>query len=415
MMMDDEHEVYSPHPEECAERCRILILGVGGGGSNAVDHMAQGWSGEGPDCLVVDTDAQALGNCTAAHGLPLGQLTTKGLGAGGEVSVGKIVAEDDRPALEDCFRGIDLLFLNAALGGGTATGAAPIIAQVARDMGILVLSFVTMPFHFEGEDRIQQARLGLRDLQLHSDAVIVQENDRLLESAGEADALVASFAAADVMLGVALRAMWRLLAKPGVMNLNFSDLRRLIEGSGGTCSLGYGTGAGPRRVEQAVEDLVQSPMLDHGAVLAKSSSLLVNITGGDALSLTEVQRVMNQVKALSRTDARVAMGVAVDPALAEHLVVTVLAAEKWEVPEPGPVPDQTESEAPPAERGAGSARSGRATRKRGARRRQALQQEMAFDAANKDRFYGVERTLYEGQDLDAPTFIRRGIRLSVDR
>lgn len=273
-----------------------------------------------------------------------------------------------------------------------------------------------MPFHFEGEDRLQCSKLGLRELRNHADAVIVQENDRLLELASQAEALASSFVAADTLLGVALRSMWRILAQPGVMSVNFSDLRRLIETSGGTCALGVGCGGGDKRVDEAIEELLQNPMLDRGAVLAKSASLLVNITAGAEISLQEVERVMNQIKALSQPEARIAMGVAVDPILADHLVITTLAAEQWVLPEvpveesesePGNTPDQ----GPSVSHGGGGGKRGSKPNEQ----RKRVQAKMSFKAGGKDRFDGVAPSLYEGQDLDVPTFVRKGIRLSRDR
>ena len=286
------------------------------------------------------------------------------------------------------------------------------VARLARDQGATVLCFATLPFSFEGEERRQQAQIGLRDLRLNADAVIVQPNDRLLESTSEAEALVAAFAAADVMVGVGIRAMWKVLTEPGVLNISFADLRHLIAGSGGTCAFGFATGHGERRAEQAVADLMTSPLLDRGAQIAKAEALVVNLCGGGDVTLAEIQGIMDQIQSLTKDHARLLLGYSFDPAMEGHLSITVLAAESWAGSEEEAElrPEQERSAA--EQDGAGTAAPARGKpASRVDRKRREVQAKMAD---TKDRFSvaGVAPSFHDGQDLDIPTFIRKNVKLS---
>jgi cell division protein FtsZ len=355
----------------------------------------------------LDTDAQALERCALDRQFLLGSVLTKGRGAGGDASVGKVAAEEDLQAIRDMCSRVDLLFLVVALGGGTGTGAGSVVARIAREQGALVVCFATFPFTFEGEQRCAQARAGLRELRHHTDALVVQANDRLLESTSEASALATAFNAADAMLGVGVRALWKLLNEPGIINVSFGDVRRVIECGEGTCSFGYGAGHGTRRGEQALEDLVRSPLLEKGAQLAKAGALLINITGGPDLTIHEVQQIMEQIRSLCRSDAHLLLGVAVDPLFEDRVAVTMLAAEQW-VPVAEPARGEREEHGPavPA-----TAPGRRRQLSKAAEKRRELQRRMGADAMARDRFRGVEPTLYHGQDLDIPTFIRKGVKL----
>lgn len=399
-----------------APACRMVVIGVGGGGCSSVQHMEAGWK-DGPICIGLDADAQVMAQTSLTRRLEIGRELTQGQGAGGDRSVGKLAAEDDREAIRDLVADIDLLVLIVALGGGTGTGAAPEIAKAARERGATVLAFATLPFSFEGEDRRRQAQLGLRDLRLHSDAVIVQPNDRLLESTSEAEALVAAFVAADAMVGVGVRALYKVLTEPGILNIGFSDLRQLIAGSGGTCTFGYAMGHGTDRADQAIRDLMTSPTLDRGAQIAKAGALMVNVCGGADVTLTEIQRIMDQIRSVATAGAHMLLGYSLDPALDGHLSVTVLVAESWVEDEPReqerdeePASDSESTPAAEAE-GLRSETSKSRGRSRADRKRRQVQAQMA-DA--KDRFSvdGVAPSFHEGQDLDIPTFIRKNVKLS---
>lgn len=393
-------------------RCRVMVLGIGGGGCSAVQHMEAGWT-HGPLCVGIDTDAQVMAQTTLSHRLQIGRELTQGQGAGGDPTVGKLAAEDDEDAIRDLLGEVDLLFLIVALGGGTGTGAAPVVVRLARDQGATVLCFATLPFSFEGEERRHQAQLGLRDLRLIADAVVVQPNDRLLESTSEAEALVEAFAASDMMVGVGIRALWKVLTEPGVLNVSFEDLRQLIRCSGGTCAFGFATGHGEHRAEQAVQELMTSPLLDRGAQIAKAEALLVNLCGGRDVTMLEIQEVMDQVRSLAKEQVRLLLGYCLDPAMEGRLSITILAAESWAVAE-APPREQEAAAAPTAEASDGAA----APRPRGGGKsrvdlkRREVQARMAD---TKDRFSvaGVAPSFHDGEDLDVPTFIRRNVKLSA--
>jgi cell division protein FtsZ len=406
------------HPHAVDASSPLVLVGIGGGGSSAVSRMREGWA-DGPTCVVVDTDAQALETYEVDRQIAIGRTLTQGLGAGGQPDVGKIAAQDDIEALRDVVRGRRVVILNVALGGGTGTGAAPVVGRVAHEMGALVLCFVTLPFRFEGEDRTRLALHGLRDLRMFADAVVVQPNDLLLDTAGDS-AMPEAFLVSDTMLGVGVRALWRLLTRPGLIRLSFADIRRVVDTSGKTCAFGYGMGKGPNRVTQALDDLCESPMLDHGLQLAKSASLLVQLVAGADITLMEIEKVMNGIREQAREGAHVVFGVTIEPEWKSRLGITLLCSEEWPV-EPEPAEELEEVARLPAEEPAidgeeakaGAKEKPKASRKKAARRR-ALQAKLAPGAKEKGRFQGVEPTFYEGQDLDIPTYLRRGIVLSDD-
>ena len=409
---------HEPAGEPAAAGGSLVLFGVGGGGGAAVSRMREGWV-DGPPCVVVDTDTEALANYEADRRLAIGRTLTRGLGAGGQPDVGKIAAEEDMDALRNQLHGRRLVVLSVALGGGTGTGAAPVIARMAHEMGALILCFATLPFRFEGEDRARFALHGLRDLRMFADLVVVQANDRLVRTAGDVP-MPEAFLAADAMLGVGVRALWRLLTRPGLIRLSLADIRRVADRSGKTCAFGCGIGQGADRVQEALADLQESPMLDHGLQLAKSASLLVQLVSGPDITLREVEQAMDGLREQVREGAHMAFGVVVEPEWTSRLGITLLCSEEFPVePEPETVEaPEGAGEALPAGgeevRPEAPARS-RAGRRREASRRAAIQAKLAPGAKEKGRFQGIEPTYYEGQDLDIPTYIRRGIVLSETR
>lgn len=378
---------------------RVIVIGVGGGGGNAVSRMYAQWP-DGPDVTAVNTDAKALAACSAPTRVQIGRNLTNGLGAGGDPNVGKLAAEDDVDMLRELVSQADLVFLVTALGGGTGTGAAPLVARVAREEGALVLCFATLPFEFEGERRRRQAEDGLRALRMHADVVISMPNQRLLDSADGRASLADAFEKADAALGVGIRALWKLLAQTGIINLDFADLRHLIEHSGGTCAFGYGEATGAGKAAEAVNQILRSPLLDRGERLGKAGALLISIVGGPDLTLVEVKNVMSKLGAAAKPDARRVMGAAVDETWQNRLAVTVLAAENFEE-------EEAAAAAPEAEPGLFSKQALGAGKP--------VQEDLKFDPVDKGRFKGVDPTVYQGEDLDIPTYIRRRIPLSSER
>lgn len=399
-----EPEPAYPTPRPLA---RLLVLGLGGGGCNAVTRMRTHWD-QGPEVVAVNTDAAALEACPLERKVQIGKHLTRGLGAGADPAVGKLAAEDSVDLLRAVVSGNDLLLLVATLGGGTGTGAAPLVARLAREEGALVIGFVSLPFAFEGERRKRQAEEGLRLLQAHCDVIVVQPNDRLAEMVPDQTSLAGALEHADRMLGVGILALWRLLNEKGLIGLDFADLRNLVEHSGGVCAFGFGEAAGPDKAEAALASLLDSPLLQQGRVLERSPALLVSIMGDADVSLADVQRLMQRLKEAAPAALQIGMGVSVNPEWQDRLALMVLAAEPQAAgdvaPAPGPAPA-------PAPAGAAaqvpeSARPGRD---------RPVQESLKFDSKDKGRFTKViEPTVYNGEDLDIPTFIRRNLKIAYE-
>ncbi|MBN1269552.1 MAG: cell division FtsZ family protein [Kiritimatiellae bacterium] len=380
-------------------RRRVLIVGIGGGGCNALSTMADVWQ-DGPEMVAVHTDAQALWSCKAPRRIQIGANVTGGLSTGGDAVVGRQAAESDAETLKDLFEGVDLAFLVLGLGGGTATGAAPVMAEAARRAGALTLCFATLPFTFEGDQRRQQAEDGLRALQEAADAVVAIPNQRLLSLVEDKTSLGDAFGQVDRTMGLCIRSIWDILMKTGIINLDFQDVRGLVKQSGGTCTLAYAEAEGRRRAEAVVEQILQNPLFEAGKVLAQAQGLLVGIIGGPDLTLVEVQAVMSGITAAGRPDARVVMGAAVDENWRSKISLTVLASETLRA-EPEDEPDETSAG---VRRGRGAGRKGEGPGK-------VRQTRLNLEPVGKGRFKDVEPTIYDGQDLDTPTFVRRGIRI----
>ena len=398
---------------------RLILVGVGGGGSSAVGRMQEGWT-DGPPCAVVDTDIQSLGAHPEEIQMGIGRSLTQGLGSGGLTDVGRLAAENDVDGLRRLLQGHHIVVLNVALGGGTGGGSGPVVARIAHEMGALVICFATLPFRFEGEARQRQALLGLRDVRNFADVVIVQPNDLLLETAGDR-AIPEAFLAADTMLGVGIRALWRLLTRPGLIHIGFADIRQVVMNTGKTCAFGYGMGQGVSRVTNALADLRDSPLLNHGLHLAKSASLLVQVVSGPDITLVEIEQVMEGIRESARENAHISLGVTIEPDWNRRLAITLLCSEEWPIePElPSSAQDvssnQTHEAAATIEDEKMGDEKGKQRSSRRVARRRKLQKKMAPGSNEKGRFQGVEPTFYEGQDLDIPTFLRKGVKLIGDR
>ena len=385
---------------EPAPRCRILVMGVGGAGCNMVSRMFTSWR-NGPPVLAVNTDAQALAAFEGVRTLCIGAEATRGLGASGDVTCGRLAAEESLSAVQESLAGTDLLFLVTGLGGGTGTGAAPVIAKAARQMGALVLSFATQPFPFEGDRRRRQADEGLRVLQRVSDAVICLPNERLLKSGSDQQGLPETFRQSDEMLAAGIHAIWHLLTSTGIVNLTFADVRELAERSGGALSFGFAEGSGPARSANALRALMESPLLESGRLLADSQGLLINITGGPDLTLADLEGIVGQIAAKARPHAHISMGAMIDPSRREYLTITVLATAAWQE-DRFRAPTDAEESPKTDKKSVFTAET---------------QGELPLPDTTKDRgrFGSAPATLINGEDLDIPTYLRRGIKLSFER
>ncbi|MFN2328573.1 MAG: cell division protein FtsZ [Chromatocurvus sp.] len=374
----------------------IKVIGVGGGGGNAVKHMIEN-NVDGVDFICANTDAQALSDIESRTVLQLGGDITKGLGAGANPDIGRAAAMEDRDRIADALRGADMVFITAGMGGGTGTGGAPVVAEVARELGILTVAVVTRPFPFEGKKRLGIAEAGVRELQQHVDSLITIPNEKLLEVLGKNTSLLDAFKEAnDVLLG-AVQGIADLIIRPGMINVDFADVRTVMSEMG-MAMMGTGSARGENRAREAAERAINSPLLDD-IDLQGARGILVNITAGLDLSLGEFSEVGDTIEEFASEEATVVVGTVIDPNITDELRVTVVAtglgAEPARVPlqvveaparrattaeELPSQPDYADYEMPPARRRA--AATGAAT------------------AAPTDAASG-------GDYFDIPTFLRR--------
>jgi len=299
----------------------IKVVGVGGCGGNAVDHMID-LGVQGVEFVCANTDAQALSRNKAKTLLQLGSNVTKGLGAGANPEVGRQAALEDRERIIELIEGADMLFLTAGMGGGTGTGAAPVVAEVARELGILTVAVVTKPFAFEGK-RLRVAHEGLEALSRHVDSLIVIPNEKLMQVLGEDVSMLDAFKAANGVLHGAVAGIAEVINCPGMINVDFADVRTVMSEMG-MAMMGSATGSGPHRATSAAEQAVASPLLED-VNLAGARGVLVNITANATLKMKEVNDVMATVRAFTAEDARVSVGTVIDEEMTDELRVTVVA------------------------------------------------------------------------------------------
>ncbi|GAA6152330.1 cell division protein FtsZ [Pseudoteredinibacter isoporae] len=300
----------------------IKVVGVGGGGGNAVKHMIANHV-DGVEFVCANTDAQALKDVETGTVLQLGNGLTKGLGAGANPEVGRQAAVEDRERIADVISGADMVFITAGMGGGTGTGAAPVVAEVARELGILTVAVVTKPFPFEGRKRITVADQGIKELQECVDSLITIPNEKLLAVLGSTTSLLDAFKAAnDVLLG-AVQGIADLIIRPGMINVDFADVRTVMSEMG-MAMMGTGHATGENRAREAAEAAIRSPLLED-VNLQGARGILVNITAGMDLSLGEFTEVGDTVEEFASADATVVVGTVIDPEMSEELRVTVVA------------------------------------------------------------------------------------------
>jgi cell division protein FtsZ len=308
--------------ETAAPNAVIKVIGVGGGGGNAVNHML-GANIEGVEFICANTDAQAIKACPAKTVLQLGGHVTKGLGAGANPEVGRQAALEDRERIVATLQGADMVFITAGMGGGTGTGAAPVVAQLAKEMGILTVAVVTKPFPFEGRRRMQVALKGIEELSHHVDSLITIPNEKLLTVLGrEVNFLNAFRAANDVLLG-AVQGIADLITRPGLINVDFADVRTVMSEMG-MAMMGSGTGRGDDRALAAAEAAVSNPLLDD-INLAGACGILVNITAGANFTMREFEEIGRTVEEFASEDATVVIGTVLDAEMQDDVRVTVVA------------------------------------------------------------------------------------------
>lgn len=300
----------------------IKVIGVGGGGGNAVNHMLNS-SIEGVEFICANTDAQALKNSPAKTVLQLGNNQTKGLGAGANPEVGRQAALEDRERIQEVIEGADMIFITAGMGGGTGTGAAPIFAEIAKEMGILTVAVVTKPFPFEGKRRMVTADKGIEELGHYVDSLITIPNEKLLHVLGKEMSLLNAFKAAnDVLLG-AVQGIAELITRPGLINVDFADVRTVMSEMG-MAMMGTGVSKGEGRAREAAESAIHSPLLEDINVQG-AQGILVNITAGLDMSIGEFEEVGEAIREFASDDANVVVGTVIDPDLGDEMRVTVVA------------------------------------------------------------------------------------------
>jgi len=300
----------------------IKVIGVGGGGGNAVHHMIANQV-DGVEFICANTDAQALNNLKAKTILQLGSAITKGLGAGANPEIGRQSALEDRDEIAEVLSGADMVFITAGMGGGTGTGAAPIVAEVAREMGILTVAVVTRPFPFEGKKRSSIAEQGIQALSENVDSLITIPNEKLLDVLGKEASLLEAFKSAnDVLLG-AVKGIADLIMNPGMINVDFADVKTVMSEMG-MAMMGTGFASGEDRAREAAESAIRSPLLED-VNLQGARGILVNITAGENLSLGEFSEVGDTIEEFASDDATVVVGTVIDPTLDDQMHVTVVA------------------------------------------------------------------------------------------
>ena len=323
--------------EVSGQQAVIKVIGIGGGGGNAVDHMISA-SLEGVEFIAANTDAQALHRSGVSKVMQLGEGLTRGLGAGANPEVGRQAASEDRDKIAAALDGTDMVFLTAGMGGGTGTGAAPVIAQLARENGILTVAVVTRPFAFEGKRRIEAAEQGIKELGELVDSLIVIPNERIIEVMGGNVTLLEAFGKANEVLFNAVQGISELITRPGLINVDFADVRTVMAEMG-MAMMGSATATGPDRAMQAARGAVSSPLLEevdiHGA-----KGLLVNVSAGPDMQLDEFAQVGEIVNEYASEDGTVVIGTVLDPEMEDELRVTMVATGIRKAPQISLVKDQ---------------------------------------------------------------------------
>ncbi len=421
----------------------IKLVGVGGAGSNAVDRLKME-NLERLQLAVVNTDYQALASSPVQDKVLIGMGVTRGLGAGGDPELGREAAEADREKIATVVKECDLVFLFGGMGGGTGSGALPVVAEIAAEQGALVIAFVTMPFSFEGGRRLKQAEEGLSALRRVCDAVIPLPNDVLLQESAENETVLDSFARADEWMGRGVKSIWAMLFKTGLINLDFATLRQVFQHRGGKTLFGLGDGAGENAVADAVASLKLCPLLHTPEFSRKADRLLVNIIGGTDLTLPKVNELMTAITEQFGRESHIIMGAVIDEEMQNRVEVCVLGtsdmggrgvvprrmgavagrpratagrAAEVAVPaagggaSPGTASEAGQGRLPGVPTGADALTLEKAAAAAAAK---IAQEEFGFgEIESRGHFEKTDRNLFDGQDLDVPTYLRKGIKISI--
>ncbi len=316
--------------EEQDSFASIKVVGCGGGGNNAVNRMVDAGL-RGVEFISVNTDRQALNLSNAQVKIQIGEKLTKGLGAGAVPEVGRRAAEESREEIAQALKGADLVFITAGMGGGTGTGAAPIVAEIARDLGTLTIAVVTKPFNFEGKQRMKNAEAGIEELKQHVDTLVVIPNDRLLQVVNKGTTMIEAFRIADDVLRQGIQGISDLIAVPAMINLDFADVKTVME-SGGMAHMGIGIGSGENKLVEAAKNAISSPLLETNIDGARA--VLINVTGGSDISIVDINEAANLVMEAADPDANIIFGAGIDESMGDDVRITVIATGFEKTPFP---------------------------------------------------------------------------------
>jgi cell division protein FtsZ len=428
-------------------RLTIKIIGVGGAGGNVVQQL-QSTDLAALPALITHSNPRVLADYTHAHKLLLGENRTRGMGSGGDPDLGRQAAEDMRAEVAAFCKDADLIFIIAGLGGGTGGGASPVIAKIARETGCLVLGLATQPFDFEGLRRREQSKTSLRDLRLASDAVICLPNQRMTAIFDQNTPVREAFKLTNDLLAQGVRGIWQMLTRPGLVNVDFAYLYSIVRGKNAESAFASAEAVGEMRARDVVEKLIGSPLLEEGALLTQSTDIMVSLVGGADMTIAEVNKIMEQLQRLAES-VNIIMGAAIDDSQ-NGLRLTIIATRRT-AEEPAPVPSQTatplhthprgikpappstslefetttfrspESQraynrfvTPPPEPTSENNTQVLARQPSGAKKKhiKPKQQTLNLENRTRGRFEKTDPTIHRGEDLDVPTYVRRGVALN---
>jgi cell division protein FtsZ len=432
----------SPETGPIGKKFSLKVFGVGGAGGNAIDYMAR-QAFDGVTFIGINTDAQALAQLKVTERLTLGTKLTRGLGTGGDPEMGRKAAEEDAEIIRALCTGADVICVVAGMGGGTGTGAGPVIARLAKESGALVLGIVTLPFEFEGSRRGRQAQLGLRDLKSAADGVICLPNQKVFKLIDENTSVNEALKITNEFLAQGVRGIWRLLTQTGLINVDFNDLCAVLRGRHEESSLATVEASGENRAHEVLEKLLAHPFLEGGHVMAEADAVLVSLAGGPDMTMAEINKIMEQINRHCE-NAHIIMGAGIHENFAGRLSVTLVASRRngreeragnrmnqapqkemgdlapeydKEISNPTATPRPTSRFVAPAptlspqqteqliSQTTGSSRP----RKKSVPMRQG---QLQLEIVSKGRFEKSEPTIHQGEDLDVPTYIRRGVALN---
>ena len=321
-----EYERKPTDGESALEPEKVKVIGIGGAGSNVLDRIALHERMDDGELLVLNTDVRDLVSSVAEDKIQLGKDLTQGLGAGGDPDLGKEAAQKTSDEIRAALEGKSLVFICAGLGGGTGSGAAPIVAKIAREVGAFVVGFVTMPFSFEGRRRLEQAESALAEMEKCTNALMTFDNDRMGSLINQKEGIQQAFAAADQIIGQSVGAITKLVAQPGLVRIGMDDLLTALKNDSSRCLFGFGQASGDNRAQEALKSALKNPLLDRGQMLNQSSSLIAHISGGETTTLYEVEILMNELSKYVNDDAHILFGVSSDGKQGESLSLTIISS-----------------------------------------------------------------------------------------